>query len=117
MAHCRTRGEQLQNLLTETFKNHPHIGDIRGRGLFRGIELVHDRTNKTPFTSELKLHARIKKNAMAEGLLCYPMGGTVDGKEGDHILLAPPFISSEDEIAMIVERLHRAINTSIESIQ
>ena len=117
LAHCRTRGEQLQNLLTETFKNHPHIGDIRGRGLFRGIELVHDRTNKTPFASELKLHARIKKNAMAEGLLCYPMGGTVDGKEGDHILLAPPFISSEDEIAMIVERLHRAINTSIESIQ
>ena len=117
LTHCRTRGEQLQNLLTETFKNHPHIGDIRGRGLFRGIELVHDRTNKTPFSSELKLHARIKKNAMAEGLLCYPMGGTVDGKEGDHILLAPPFISSEDEIAMIVERLHRAINTSIESIQ
>ena len=117
LAHCRTRGEQLQNLLTETFKNHPHIGDIRGRGLFRGIELVHDRTNKTPFASELKLHARIKKNAMAEGLLCYPMGGTVDGKEGDHILLAPPFISSEDEIVMIVERLHRAINTSIESIK
>ncbi len=117
LAHCRTRGEQLQNLLTETFKNHPHIGDIRGRGLFRGIELVHDRTNKTPFASELKLHARIKKNAMAEGLLCYPMGGTVDGKEGDHILLAPPFISSEDEIAMIVERLNRAINISIESIQ
>ena len=117
LTHCRTRGEQLQNLLTETFKNHPHIGDIRGRGLFRGIELVHDRTNKTPFASELKLHARIKKNAMAEGLLCYPMGGTVDGKEGDHILLAPPFISSEDEIAMIVERLNRAINISIESIQ
>mgnify|MGYP003615312469 CR=1 FL=1 len=117
LTHCRTRGEQLQNLLTETFKNHPHIGDIRGRGLFRGIELVHDRTNKTPFASELKLHARIKKNAMAEGLLCYPMGGTVDGKEGDHILLAPPFISSEDEIVMIVERLHRAINTSIESIK
>ncbi|MGL4767125.1 MAG: aspartate aminotransferase family protein [Formosimonas sp.] len=116
LAQCQARGELLHTLLNDTFKNHPHVGDVRGRGLFRGIELVRDRAHKTPFDPQLKLHATVKKHAMNAGLLCYPMGGTVDGKQGDHVLLAPPFISSEDEIAQIVSRLAQSIDSAIATI-
>ena len=78
--------------LRERFGEHPHVGDIRGRGLFWGIELVEDRATKKPFDPALKLHARVKRKAMQAGLMCYPMGGTIDGEHGDHVLLAPPFI-------------------------
>jgi adenosylmethionine-8-amino-7-oxononanoate aminotransferase len=89
------------------------VGDIRGRGLFWGIELVADRGTKQWFHPAWRSHARIKSEAMAEGLMVYPMGGTVDGRCGDHILLAPPFIASEDELALIVARLGQAINASM----
>ena len=92
---------------------HPHVGDIRGRGLFWGIELVQDRASKKPFDPARKLHARIKKEAMARGLMVYPMGGTVDGKQGDHVLLAPPFIISEAELMQVVERLDAAMEAAL----
>src|SRR5690349_13152647 len=88
----RARGAELADALAERFGNHHHVGDIRGRGLFLGIELVADRASKAPFDPALKLHARIKREAMARGLMCYPMGGTIDGRQGDHVLLAPPYI-------------------------
>src|SRR5690606_28341390 len=87
----------------------PYIGDIRGRGLFRGIELVRDRDTRAPFSPELKLHARIKAKAMELGLMCYPMGGTVNGCDGDHILLAPPFIIDDGHVEEIVDRLSASI--------
>lgn len=106
-------GEKLQEKLTERFGQHPHVGDIRGRGLFRGIELVEDRDSKEPFDPAKGLAAKIKKAAFAEGLICYPMSGTLDGQRGDHILLAPPFIIEEAQLDELVDKLDRAIAASI----
>ena len=99
------RGEQLRALLKSTFQNHPHVGDFRGRGLFIGIELVRDRESKKPPSSELGLPGWLKNRAMEEGLICYPGGGTADGKNGAHILLAPPFIYSEANVEELVAKL------------
>lgn len=113
LQNVRRMGAKLQAALVARFGQHPHVGDIRGRGLFFGIELVADRNSKTPFDPGRKVHAEIKKAAMAEGLMCYPMGGTVDGKAGDHILLAPPFIIDEAHIGEIVDRLGRALDKTL----
>ncbi|ANI16042.1 hypothetical protein A9C11_19575 [Pseudomonas citronellolis] len=116
LAHVRSLGLDLQQRLQQAFGAHPHIGDIRGRGLFQGLELVAERDGKAPFPAEAKLHARIKKAAMQEGLLCYPMGGTLDGRRGDHILLAPPFILEEAQLDELVDKLQRAIDQAIGSL-
>jgi adenosylmethionine-8-amino-7-oxononanoate aminotransferase len=116
LARVRESGSRLRGLLLDAFGEHRHIGDIRGRGLFWGIELVQDRARKAPFDPSLKLHALIKKEAMARGLMVYPMGGTVDGRYGDHVLLAPPFIASDAELALIAERLQEAIQAAIQSL-
>ncbi|WP_425082685.1 aspartate aminotransferase family protein [Ruegeria profundi] len=102
-------GGKLQSALEAALGQHANVGDIRGRGLFRGIELVADRESKTPFDPALGVAAKIKKAALAEGLICYPMSGTRDGKAGDHILLAPPFIIEEEQIDELVTKLGRAI--------
>ncbi|MEF2549262.1 aspartate aminotransferase family protein [Aurantimonas sp. E1-2-R+4] len=109
-------GVCLNRRLVERFGDHHHVGDIRGRGLFQGIELVRDRSTKEPFDPKLKLHAHIKREAMARGLMVYPMGGTIDGVRGDHVLLAPPFIVDETQIATIVERLGDAIDAALEGL-
>lgn len=103
----RTMGEKLDAALNSAFGQHPHIGDIRGRGLFRGIEIVQDRDSKKPFDPSLVINAKIKKTAFEAGLICYPMGGTIDGVHGDHILLAPPFILEDSHIDEIVDKLNR----------
>ena len=113
LAQVRARGEVLAQMLHAAFDAHPHVGDIRGRGLFWGVELVQSRDDKAPFDPARRLHAVIKRTAMAGGLLVYPMGGTVDGRHGDHVLLAPPYISSEAELAQIVQRLGHAIDAAI----
>lgn len=115
LERVREMGAALNDALLERFGNHRHVGDIRGRGLFRAIELVEDRSTKRPFDPALKLHARIKAEAMARGLICYPGGGTVDGRLGDHVLLAPPFIVETQHIEQIVERLGGAIDAALES--
>jgi adenosylmethionine-8-amino-7-oxononanoate aminotransferase len=113
LANVRDMGGLLRRRLGERFGNHPHVGDIRGRGLFQAVELVEDRSTKTPFDPTRKLHARVKKAAMARGLMVYPMGGTIDGARGDHVLLAPPFIVTEDQIGEIVDRLGSAIDDAL----
>ncbi|MFN3297376.1 aspartate aminotransferase family protein [Caldimonas sp.] len=112
---CRRQGEGLARRLQQRLGEHPHVGDLRGRGLFRGIELVRERVSKAPFDPALKLHARIKREAMARGLMVYPMGGTIDGRHGDHVLLAPPFTVSDDELDAIVDRLAQAIDAALAS--
>lgn len=107
------QGATLTRLLHENFDDHPYVGDIRGRGLFQAIELVADRASKTPFDPALKVHARIKNHAMSRHMMCYPMGGTADGHRGDHVLLAPPFIVTEDQIAEIVKRLKDAVDAAV----
>ena len=116
LARVVQAGARLHGWLHETLGAHAHVGDIRGRGLFWGVELVQERAGKTPFDPAHKLHARIKREAMARGLMVYPMGGTVDGHSGDHVLLAPPFITSDAELALIAERLAAATQAAIESI-
>ena len=111
----RQAGARLHHLLEQVFVGHPHVGDIRGRGLFWGVEVVHDRVTRQPFDSTLRLHARIKREAMARGLMVYPMGGTVDGRSGDHVLLAPPFIATDTELELIAERFHSALDAAISS--
>jgi adenosylmethionine-8-amino-7-oxononanoate aminotransferase len=113
VARCAEQGHRLKNLLDQTFAEHPYIGDVRGRGLFLGVELVQNKATKRSFDPNLKLHAKIKSRAQELGLLCYPMGGTIDGRQGDHVLLAPPFIISDDEIIQIVDRLRLAIDDVI----
>ena len=113
MPRVRALGEMLADRLVERLGNHPNVGDIRGRGLFRGIELVQDRASKQPLDPALKVHARIKRHAMDRGLICYPAGGTADGNAGDHVLLAPPFIIEEPEIDTLVERLGDAIDAAL----
>ena len=110
--NVRVQGAYLSRRLKERFANHPFVGDVRGRGLFQGLELVADRDRKTPFDPKLKLHAQVKREAMARGLMVYPMGGTVEGTAGDHVLLAPPFIVEEPVVDTIVERLGDAIDAA-----
>lgn len=103
-------GARLQDALQAAFGQHPNIGDIRGRGLFRGLEIVEDRANKTPFAPERAIHKAIKRATFEAGLICYPMGGTVDGVSGDHILLAPPFIMDDGHVDEIVSKLDTAFS-------
>ncbi|MGY0575162.1 aspartate aminotransferase family protein [Bradyrhizobium sp. RDM12] len=112
----KERGKQLEQRLTERFGNHRHVGDIRGRGLFWAIELVSDRASRTSFDPALKLNQKIKAEAFANGLGCYPGGGTVDGIRGDHVLLAPPYIASADEIDQIVDKLGTAVDNVLRSV-
>ena len=107
------KGQILVHKLKKVFDNHPNIGDIRGRGLFIGVEIVENRKSKTPFDHSLNIAGKIKNYAFSEGLICYPAQGTIDGKSGDHVLIAPPFIISEEEINILVERLSLAIQNSI----
>lgn len=113
IAQVRQRGDHARAALQARFGQHAHIGDIRGRGLFLGLELVADRASKQSFDPALGLAGRLKKAAFAEGLVCYPMPGTRDGRNGDHVLLAPPFIASEAELDLMVDRLGRAVDAVI----
>ena len=114
--NVRKQGAVLRARLQERFGNHPHVGDIRGRGLFVGLELVADRASRAPFDPVRKVHARIKAEAMARGLMCYPAGGTIDGRRGDHILLAPPYIIEDDHVEQIVERLGAAVDAALAGV-
>jgi adenosylmethionine-8-amino-7-oxononanoate aminotransferase len=113
LARVQPLGEALERRLRDAFAAHPHVGDIRGRGLFRGIELVEDRASKQPFDPKLRVNARVKHEAMQAGLMCYPMGGTVDGARGDHVLIAPPFIVEEYQLDELVDKLGRAITAAL----
>jgi len=111
----RENGTAFGTMLREQLADHPHVGDIRGRGLFWGIEFVSDRSTKAPFDPSLQIHAVLKKTAMKNGLLCYPMGGTIDGKHGDHVVLAPPYIATLDELQQIASRLTTSVKEVLKS--
>ena len=108
-------GERLKSLLTERFGDHPNVGDIRGRGLLQAIEIVADRSTKAPFDPALALHKLAKADAFDRGLLIYPGGGTVDGRRGDHILLAPPYNVTDQELEMIVDLLGETVDAVLPS--
>jgi len=115
LARVNPMGRLLEQKLRAAFGSHPHVGDIRGRGLFWGVELVLERATKQAFDPALRLHARLKKAALAAGLMCYPMGGSVDGRQGDHVLLAPPFIIEESQLDEIVNILRQTLDATVET--
>ena len=113
LANVRRMGTVLTEALTERFGNAPHVGDIRGRGLFQALEFVADRASKTPFPPAASLATQVKAEAMARGLMCYPMNGTIDGQQGAHVLLAPPFLINESHVAEIVDKLGGAVDAAL----
>jgi len=116
LENVRGLGEHLERGLRERFGNHHHVGDIRGRGLFWAVEYVKDRSTKAPFDPALKLNARGKREAMARGLACYAMAGTIDGRLGDHNMLAPPFICTRADIERIIDRFGDAVDAALQSL-
>ena len=113
LANVRRQGDNLRRALTQAFGEHAHVGDIRGRGLLQAVELVADPESRAPFDPALGINARVKREAVARGLMCYPMGGTVDGQRGDHLLLAPPFIVDEQAVRTIATQLREAVDAAI----
>jgi adenosylmethionine-8-amino-7-oxononanoate aminotransferase len=110
------QGRKLDAALHAALGQHPHVGDIRGRGLFRGIELVKDAATREPFDADLRMASRIKRAALEAGLICYPMPGTIDGAHGDHILLAPPFVISEEQISELTEKVVVSIRNAMAEV-
>ncbi len=116
LENVRRMGERLEQRLTERLGNHHHVGDIRGRGLFWAVELVRDRASKEVFDPALKLNERVKMEAYARGLACYPMGGTIDGRLGDHVILSPPYTVTAEQIDTIIERFGDAVEAACASV-
>ncbi|MFM8679424.1 MAG: aminotransferase class III-fold pyridoxal phosphate-dependent enzyme, partial [Alphaproteobacteria bacterium] len=116
LANVRAMGGLLEKGLRGRLGQHPLVGDLRGRGLFWAIELVRDRDDRQPCDPALAVNERIKREAFARGLACYPMGGTIDGRLGDHVILAPPYVASERDIEAIVERFNAATRAALASV-
>jgi adenosylmethionine-8-amino-7-oxononanoate aminotransferase len=116
LENVRRMGALLDERLHARFDSHPHIGEIRGRGLLWGLEFVRDRATQEPFDPALRLHAQLKAQALEAGLMCYPMGGTLDGRRGDHVLLAPPFIVEAQQVDEIVDRLAVSLDRTLASV-
>ena len=110
VAASARQGGRLEHLLTERFGNHRHIGDIRGRGLFRALEFVEDRAARTPFAPGRRMAEQVKQAALGRGLAIYPCTGTLDGVRGDHIIIAPPYTVADAELTEIVGRLGEAVD-------
>ena len=114
--NVKKRGEALLQALKSELGNHQYIGDIRGRGLFIGIEFVQDKKNKSTFDPALKINTKIRDKALENSLAVYAMGGTVDGKNGDHLMLAPPFILESTHLDELTSKLSKSINEALKNI-
>ncbi|HEY1385636.1 MAG TPA: aspartate aminotransferase family protein [Dongiaceae bacterium] len=115
LARVRHLSALLFARLQQRFGQHPHIGDIRGRGLFIGLELVADRDTKEPFDPSAKVWQRVRRIGFEEGIVCYPTAGCIDGIRGDHVALAPPFILADAQVDEIVDKLARTIERAVAS--
>jgi adenosylmethionine-8-amino-7-oxononanoate aminotransferase len=113
LPNVQAMGEKLQSALDAALGQHPHVGDVRGRGLFRGVEIVADKDTKAPFDSKLGVAAKLKKACFADGLMVYPMSGTIDGESGDHALIAPPFIIDDSHVAEIASKFKGALDRTL----
>jgi adenosylmethionine-8-amino-7-oxononanoate aminotransferase len=109
VARVRSRGEPLRRELRQALEGFAEVGDVRGRGFLIGIEFVRDRASREPFPAKRALSHVIGREALAEGLICYPCAGNVGGVKGDTIIIAPPYNASESELAELVEKLTRAV--------
>ena len=113
VANVRAMGAVLERALMERFGNHAHVGDVRGRGLFRALEFVADRGSKRAFAPTLRMAERVKDAALARGLAVYPMAGTIDGTLSEHVIVAPPYIATAADIGAIVGRLGEAVDAAV----
>lgn len=111
-----TQGVRLRKALVDRFGGHPNVGDIRGRGLFIGLEFVRERDSKAPFPAQLGFHKKFKQAAFDAGLICYPVGGTMDGQQGDSVLLAPPFIIDVEHVDEIINKLDKALKSTLRTL-
>ncbi len=109
MDRVAANGPRLKGWLAEALAGVDAIGDIRGRGHFIALELVADRATKVPFDKGLKLFLKIRAQAMENGLICYPVGGNVDGQSGDIVIFAPPYNCTDDELTEIVDKGARSV--------
>jgi len=116
LANVRAMGARLEAGLTERFGNHAHVGDIRGRGLFRALEFVADRASKRPFDPAQGLAMRLKDAGLAKGIAAYPCSGTIDGRLGEHLIVAPPYNVTPAQIDSIVERLGDTVEAALAGI-
>jgi len=110
--NVQTRGASMLTRLREALSDHPNVGDVRGRGLFIGVEFVADRDTRAPLDPAEKTHNKVQQAAMEQGLMIYGMGGTIDGRTGDHVLLAPPYIINEEQESELLEKLTAAISAA-----
>jgi adenosylmethionine-8-amino-7-oxononanoate aminotransferase len=113
LASVRERGRQLQSALEGNLADHPHVGDIRGRGLLLAVEIVEDRASKRPFERSGPISAGVKRAALDLGLMVYPSSGTIDGIRGAHVLLAPPYTIDSGHVDEIADKLPRAIDRAL----
>jgi adenosylmethionine-8-amino-7-oxononanoate aminotransferase len=111
----RTVGPTLQATIRRSLSRFDEVGDVRGRGFFIGVELVRDRRTQLPFAPERALSFDIGARAFADGLICYPCSGNVDGTAGDTIIIAPPYNASDGELEEIVAKLARAVDAALSS--
>lgn len=115
--NVRHMGSYLKQGLKQTFGDHAHVGDIRGNGLMLALELVTDKQSKTPFPNTRHLWREIQATAMSHGLMCYPNQGTADGRSGDHVLLAPPYIINQQECDELVNKLKLTLDKVLPETQ
>lgn len=115
---CAKQGLYLEKLLKEKLGEHPHVGDIRGNGMFWGLELVRDRDTKEPLEVGWDVAGRIRDLAlMQENINFYHGQGTVDGVVGDHLIVAPGYNVKKEEVEMIVDRLKRAVDSTFQAMK
>jgi adenosylmethionine-8-amino-7-oxononanoate aminotransferase len=117
LGNVRSQGRKLEKMLHDEFEDHPNIGDIRGRGLFWGLEIVENKETKEPFAADVNLSAKIKKDILENGMLSYPSNGCVDGIRGDHILLAPPYTVTDEELVIIVDTVKKCLNNQLSKLK
>jgi adenosylmethionine-8-amino-7-oxononanoate aminotransferase len=107
------KGSHLQGLLHARLGDHPNVGEIRGRGLFAGLELVADRATRVPFPRSERVVERVLAAARERGLLLYSGTGTADGTAGDVVLIGPPFVITREELEAVVDRLAQALHITL----
>ena len=116
VAKASDDGAYMFARLAEAIGDRDYVGDIRGRGLFIGIELVADRATKEPFDPALQLFAQVRARGLDNGLICYPTGGNVDGVRGDQIIVSPPYIATRAELDEIVDKLAKSLEEVVTAL-
>ena len=109
-------GGYLMQALNDRFGQHNNVADIRGRGLFQALEFVQSRDTNEPYAPSARFSEILKRKALDIGLAIYPNGGTIDGKTGDHVIIAPPYNSTKADVDAIVSRLAHAIDHAAETV-